>query len=442
MRRFLAALLVGEAFREVTFMNTTTPTPHNPDNLTPSQIGEGWRLLHEDEILPARAFGPIAGLCVWQNTAQHPYWIDNTSGASKACTYRTRLTRAELRAARGLEAETISSCPACAKGHAFASDKHSQVCPLFIDVHIPTPQPERKGEPIWHNASENVSQTPAPANVQSVAEAETPTDTDSATPETDAEEITVRHQGWTRKCVNSKLARKLERERNALRTIIQLVCEKATQGYLRDGDYRSLLMELSDVLRGCSMKGAQVSETISDVADTQIEKDFFGYIATQFPATVGHLPLIRWVNRRDSTTAELRAQIEAHEVNKACALREQQELHALALGDLYSSESKLRAQVDTLAPYAECYICRGTPLTEHEGFCSRAPSLFGPAKQREVTELNAEIETLTKDRDEEKSSAEMCAVAMSLARDERDAALAKVARITRENETGGENEQP
>jgi len=79
-------------------------TPHNPDNLTPEQIGvaEGWRLLDEDEIGPnngkatcqpwLKPFGSNPGM--WGNL--------NYVGQSPELTYRTRLTREELSAARGL----------------------------------------------------------------------------------------------------------------------------------------------------------------------------------------------------------------------------------------------------------------------------------------------------------------------------------------------------
>ena len=80
---------------------------HNPDGLTPEQygMGQGYRLLDKDEILPAAGSkvrlpdleefqpGPFYG---------HRCWEPGVYGDSRAVTYRTRLTREQLRAARGL----------------------------------------------------------------------------------------------------------------------------------------------------------------------------------------------------------------------------------------------------------------------------------------------------------------------------------------------------
>lgn len=84
----------------------------NPAGLTQAQVGiaEGWRLLEEDEITTA----PRAGkLQVWfrevgkWGSCMDLGWARNT--------YRTRLTRAELRAARGLEHEPgeVTKCAVC-----------------------------------------------------------------------------------------------------------------------------------------------------------------------------------------------------------------------------------------------------------------------------------------------------------------------------------------
>lgn len=79
---------------------------HNPDGLTPEQVGvtDGWRLLDEDEIIKhyvLNFFGIELWKCGRWDAANGNTW----KGNSKTYTYRTRLTRAELRKARGLEPE-------------------------------------------------------------------------------------------------------------------------------------------------------------------------------------------------------------------------------------------------------------------------------------------------------------------------------------------------
>lgn len=79
--------------------------PHNPNNLTPEQIGtaDGWRLLAKDEVFgnsipPIHSYG-----CLSRK------WFDDGREHGEmwgTITYRTKLTRAELRAARGLPPET------------------------------------------------------------------------------------------------------------------------------------------------------------------------------------------------------------------------------------------------------------------------------------------------------------------------------------------------
>ena len=77
--------------------------PHNPDNLTHIQIGtaEGWRLLDEDEI---GSLPPITYYCIqiWS----HGAWAVGAHRDTTGHPCRTKLTRAELRKARGLEPET------------------------------------------------------------------------------------------------------------------------------------------------------------------------------------------------------------------------------------------------------------------------------------------------------------------------------------------------
>ena len=70
---------------------------HNPDNLTPKQVGvsEGYRLLDEDEIKDR-----TSNLCIekWVVTSfKNPYWDDSRyQGNDTYLTYRTRLSREQL----------------------------------------------------------------------------------------------------------------------------------------------------------------------------------------------------------------------------------------------------------------------------------------------------------------------------------------------------------
>lgn len=74
-------------------------TPHNPDNLTDEQVqtAEGWRLLDEDEI-ELNSLRDIDVKEIWYMDKWNP-----ASCKFPEYTYRTRLSRAELRKARGLE---------------------------------------------------------------------------------------------------------------------------------------------------------------------------------------------------------------------------------------------------------------------------------------------------------------------------------------------------
>lgn len=77
------------------------PIAHNPDFLSDEQVGvsEGWRLLDEDEIT-SRIPDFSANKCdQWLSVSG---WTDGGYGTLRDATYRTRLTRAELRKARGL----------------------------------------------------------------------------------------------------------------------------------------------------------------------------------------------------------------------------------------------------------------------------------------------------------------------------------------------------
>lgn len=89
---------------------------HNPDRLTQAQggIADGWRLLESDELVPNKMWrlNIIQASKAYDDCgtrrieAWHPGpWEASDSFHSKKWTFRTRLTRAELRAARGLPAE-------------------------------------------------------------------------------------------------------------------------------------------------------------------------------------------------------------------------------------------------------------------------------------------------------------------------------------------------
>lgn len=82
---------------------------HNPDNLTDEQIGtdEGWRLLDEDEVIDGD-FPELKDIEAWTSDRK---WESNFYGATMIVTYRTKLTRAELRAARGLPDQPVSNTP-------------------------------------------------------------------------------------------------------------------------------------------------------------------------------------------------------------------------------------------------------------------------------------------------------------------------------------------
>lgn len=70
--------------------------PHNPDHLTQEQVGEGWRLLDEDEVTG------LLTLKACVDGWTHVGWQDGYFGSETTITYRTKLSREELRKARGL----------------------------------------------------------------------------------------------------------------------------------------------------------------------------------------------------------------------------------------------------------------------------------------------------------------------------------------------------
>lgn len=81
------------------------PAKHNPGNLTDAQVGvaDGWRLLDEDEVIKVHGFHVLDDI----EMRRGDEWCDQGhEGYNTRATYRTRLSRAELRNARGLEPET------------------------------------------------------------------------------------------------------------------------------------------------------------------------------------------------------------------------------------------------------------------------------------------------------------------------------------------------
>lgn len=70
---------------------------HNPDRLSISTVGEGWRLLGEDEIVP-KGSGPREARII----KEIQMWVENSwdaqgwSGNDLTCTFRTQLSREAL----------------------------------------------------------------------------------------------------------------------------------------------------------------------------------------------------------------------------------------------------------------------------------------------------------------------------------------------------------
>jgi len=73
---------------------------HNPDKLTVAQVGEGYRLLDKDEVIGHKNLPAIKEIECYTEEGQ---WEGGYTGSTKNYTYRTKLTRAELREARGLD---------------------------------------------------------------------------------------------------------------------------------------------------------------------------------------------------------------------------------------------------------------------------------------------------------------------------------------------------
>lgn len=87
-------------------------TPHNPDSLTPEQYGaaDGWRLLDDDEIRHEKRGG--LNYAPFSVFSWNRGWEAGICYAdSRAVTYRTKLTRAELREGRGIPEQPVSDTP-------------------------------------------------------------------------------------------------------------------------------------------------------------------------------------------------------------------------------------------------------------------------------------------------------------------------------------------
>lgn len=92
---------------------------HNPAGFTNAQVGEGFRLLDSDEFAEGVAVPRLIQIEQWDGDG----WDSSEwCGACKEFTFRTRLSRAELRAARGLPPEPLNPEPishdARSSGHA------------------------------------------------------------------------------------------------------------------------------------------------------------------------------------------------------------------------------------------------------------------------------------------------------------------------------------
>lgn len=109
-------------------------TPHNPDSLTPEQVGAPeWRLLDEDEIIASCDMPNHKVTC----DAWLKHWVSGWGGGHKEKTYRTKLSRAKLREARGLPPEDPFSCRHCGQ----PEDKHPWTGCLNMDTEF-EPHPE------------------------------------------------------------------------------------------------------------------------------------------------------------------------------------------------------------------------------------------------------------------------------------------------------------
>lgn len=97
-----------------------TAMPANPNNLSDETVGvaNGWRLLDVDEIRNEPPWPELAALDSWMDGDKK--WESSFSGNYPAATYRTRLTRAELRSARGLPPEETAAVLTNEEATAFA----------------------------------------------------------------------------------------------------------------------------------------------------------------------------------------------------------------------------------------------------------------------------------------------------------------------------------
>lgn len=140
--------IVSRVLKRPSPMTTTAAEPesasvrqvHNPDKLTDEQIGvsDGWRLLDEDEIDSNHPKEARQHEC-WD--VELKKWRGLCTADFKAFTYRTKLTRAELRSARGLPPEPTQSCTCTDKrGSSSTCPIHGLSSnPVAPDVGTPTP---------------------------------------------------------------------------------------------------------------------------------------------------------------------------------------------------------------------------------------------------------------------------------------------------------------
>lgn len=150
-------------------MNTDQPTeakPHNPANLSPEQVGvsEGWRLLDEDEV--GESVHPTIGIDFlgyfeqWQGAW---YGDDPLNGLCDDITYRTKLTRAELRKARGLEPEPPPRYFVDSRIGCIAVRDREKTDPDYPGLHQDTEgvvwyRHGQKGDDVWWVAPDDITE--------------------------------------------------------------------------------------------------------------------------------------------------------------------------------------------------------------------------------------------------------------------------------------------
>lgn len=92
------SLLDWVQFSPISVHSEPSSPPHNPDGLTPEQVGvdKGWRLLEEGELYDGPCLHELECWC--ENTK----WKANFWGYNERETFRTKLTREELKQKRRL----------------------------------------------------------------------------------------------------------------------------------------------------------------------------------------------------------------------------------------------------------------------------------------------------------------------------------------------------